>query len=424
MATDTPLLQSGSHVDTRDFRIEAVSLISSSGTYKEVGAVMPEIQVRQDMYMGFMSGEALVIDGTDLSAQLQIHGGEYLFLHFTVPEQNISLKKAFRVYKVGKRVPMDNAEKYTIYFMSDELFLSYKDRISKAYPSSTLSDIAKDIMINELDIPASKAFIDPTDDAAAQDDLIVPNMRPLEALNWLASRAYTNEKNTWFFYETFEGFHFKSLNTIYKSKKPIKVPFTFENKKASPDLSMDKFAIDDMEARRDFDCISTLADGGYSMQMNALNVSSRQMTTTKYALNKDINKLYDNAPMSNGGKLYDATAYTLWYPDGFGIEKYVKRVMALAALNSNLIEIVVPGNMGLNVGSLVSIRVPYTVTSATGDMWDKQKSGKYLLFAVNHKFDMVRHKYTCLAYLSRDSLPESLPPASSTLPDKIKKLNS
>ena len=179
MATNTPL-QSGSHVDTRDFRIEAVSLISASGTYKEVGAVMPEIQVRQDMYMGFMSGEALVVDGTDLSAQLQIHGGEYLFLHFTVPEQGISLKKAFRVYKVGKRVPMDNAEKYTIYFMSDELFHSYKERISKAYPSSTVSDIAKDIMLNMLHIPPARAFVDPTDDAA---DLIVPNMRPLEALN-------------------------------------------------------------------------------------------------------------------------------------------------------------------------------------------------------------------------------------------------
>ena len=419
--TATPLA-SDAQVDTRDFRILSCTLIGSNGQAMEIGAMVPEIQVRQDMYMGFMSGELMVNDGIDLLAQLQVHGGEYIFLHLQLPEQEIEIKKAFRIYKIGKRTPQENAQKYTVYFMSDELYTSSMNKISKAYPNTSLSDIAKDIIVNTLMVPESKVFIEPS---TTPDSLIIPSMRPLEALNWLASRAYTpSHRNTFFFFETFEGFHFRSLQGLFASTHPIKVPFVFENKKAMKNLDMDKFAIDDMEARRDFDSFTTLSEGGYAMRLVSMNLTSHEISTTEYRLDSSITKLYDNPPLSNGGDVFSkSSAHTLTYPSSHGVEEYVKRVMAIAALNSNLIEIVVPGNMGVQAGSLISIRVPYSIVPASGDMWDKQKSGVYLCIATNHKFDQVSHKYTTLAYLCRDSLPESLPPSDTTLPDRIRKLN-
>ena len=422
MATDNTNLNADTHVDTRDFRIESCTLIGSDGQGVDIRAMIPELQVRQDMYMGFMSGELLVKDGIDLLAKLQIHGGEYLFLHYKVPEQAIELKKAFRIYKVGKRVPEENAQKYTLYFVSDELFNSEKNLVSKAYQDMALSDMAADILTTHLKVPTQKLFIDSTEEP---DTLIIPRMRPLEALNWLASRSQTANKNTWFFYENFEGFHFKSLNTIYKAPKPIKVPFVFENKKGDKSLDMDKFAIDDMESRRDFDVVSTIASGGYAMSLTTVDPTSRTVKSHRYSAATSITKLYDNSAMSDvGGMLSDSLAHSLTYLAGHGVEKYIKRVMALAALNSNMIEIAVPGNMGVQAGTVVSCRVPYSVVPSEGDMWDKQKSGKYLCIATNHKFDMVQHKYTTLAYLCRDSLPEALPAISGTLTDKIKKLNN
>ena len=47
-----------------------------------------------------------------------------------------------------------------------------------------------------------------------------------------------------------------------------------------------------------------------------------------------------------------------------------------------------------------------------------------MVVATNHKFEMVNHKYSSLALISRDSLPESLPTYDKTLPDKIVKMNT
>lgn len=422
METDTTTpLASDEHLDSRDFRAIAVTLIAANGDAHEIGAMVSEIQIRQDMYLGFMTGEMLVTDGRDLLAITGAHGGEYIYLHFSVPEQRIELKKAFRIYKIGKRAPTDSTQKYIIYFMSDEMFTSHTKKISKAYTDSTVSTIALDIMRNYLDIPTNKIFMDQTSDPTS---VIIPNWRPLEALNWLASRAYADNQTCFFFYENFEGFFFRSIQSIYKSGTVIKVPFFLENKRGMKSLDMDKFAIDDYESIRDFDILSTISSGGYAMQL--LSVDHITRTTTKNEYNLDsISKLYGNAPMSDGGDLYKKSeSHLLTYLQVNGMEKWIKRIMSLAVLSSNITEITVPGNMGLNVGTLINLRIPYIITPADGDMWDKQKGGRYLIFATNHKFDMVNHKFTSLAMLSRDSQPESLKAYDKSLPKKISKMNS
>jgi hypothetical protein len=315
----------------------------------------------------------------------------------------------------------ENAQRYTLFFMSDELFVSNTKKISKAYKNSTVSNIAYDIMKTNLKIPANRIFMDPTTETTS---IIIPQWKPSEALNWLASRAYTDNLTAFFFYENFEGFFFRSLQTMYKKGTVIKVPFTLENKKVSRDLDMDKFAIDDYETKRDFDILSTINTGGYVMRLLDLNLITQKSTNHNYSIDK-VDKIYKNPPMSDAGDLFSKNmACFRMTLTGSASQNWIKRDMHLAALNSSLTELVVPGNMGLNVGTLVSIRVPYTVTPAEGDMWDKRKSGKYLCVAVNHKFDMVNHKFTSLVLLARDSQPESLPATDNTLPKKIAKINT
>lgn len=410
------------HVDTRDFRIEALMLISASGTHMDIRSMVPEIQIRQDMFLGFMSGELLVVDGIDLLSQLSVHGGEFVYVHIKMPEQAIELKKAFRVYKVGERVRFqENSQRYTLFVVSNELYESNAmPRLSKAYQNMTLTAMAEDVMFNVLKLPKNKVFVD---SSSPPDTLIVPYMTPLECLNWLASRTHDGKKHSWFFYENFEGFHFKSLTSIYDAPKPIKVPFTLENKKVSPNLDMDKFGIDEIEVHRDFDALSTLIDGGYGLRLDIANVISRTISTTTYNPSSSITKLYDKGTAMSNTDRVKSGSY-LFYVDGHDIQEYIKRVTSLAALNSNLTEIVVPGNMGVQAGTIVSIRVPYSVTPTEGDIWNRQKSGKYLCFATNHKFNLVQHKYTTLAMLSRDSQPDPLPTADATLPDRITGLNS
>jgi hypothetical protein len=414
-------MRSDAHVDARDFRVHSISLIAADGTAREIVALVNEVQIRQDMYLGFMAGEMLVTDGLDMIAQSKAHGGEYIYLHFEVPEQKITLKKAFRIYKIGKRSPSDSSQKYVIYFMSDELFTSHTKKISKAYKDDTVSNMALDIMKSYLKIPEKRIFIDQTTEKTSY---VIPNWRPLEALNWLASRAYTDTMTCFFFYENFNGFNFRSIQSIYKTGTIIKVPFSLENKRGMKKLDMDKFSIDDYEVIRDFDVLSTISSGGYAMRLLGVDTINQKLTKNDYNPSS-VTKIYPNNPMTNSADLFKkANSHLLTYLKADGIQNWIKRVMSMAALSSNITEITVPGNMGLNVGTLLSLRIPYTITPADGDMWDKQKSGKYLVFAVNHKFDMVNHQFTSLALLSRDSQPEALPAADKTLPNRIVKMNT
>lgn len=424
---DTPL-PTDQHVDSRDYRVETITLISADGKYRDITGLVVELQVRQDMYLGFMSGELVMNDGVDMHSQAALHGGEYLLLHLTEPEQEVCIRKAFRIYKVADRSSaQNNSQRYIIYFVSDEMFKSNQVKITKAYVATTVSDIASDIMQNYLDVPSNRMVIDPTSDPV---DIIIPNYRPFEALNWLASRAFSSTDNCWFFYENLNGFNFRSLHSIYKDGTVIKVPFKFEQKGGEKDIGMDKYAIDSFEVKRDFDVLKTLSTGGYALQMQGLDLFTQSVKVTEYGMD-DLKFLNKNPSMTNpkqGGKaLFDRhEAYNLTYLDGDKdyTSSWIKRIMHMAALNNNVMEMVVPGSVRLQAGTLMNIRFPYASTPADGDIWDKRKSGRYLIAAVNHKFDLVDHKFDTIVLLTRDSDKEALPTYDNTLPDKITKINS
>jgi hypothetical protein len=71
----------------------------------------------------------------------------------------------------------------------------------------------------------------------------------------------------------------------------------------------------------------------------------------------------------------------------------------------------------------MSLRIPFAATPSEGNIWDKRKGGRFLILAVNHKFDLVNHRFESILMLGRDSMPEALPQYDTKLPDKIAKLN-
>lgn len=416
------------HVDSRDFRVHAIDLISADGSSRSIIDLVAEIQIRQDMYLGFMSGEMLITDATGMFNTAKIHGGEYLYIHITEPEQELAFKKAFRVYKMGDRqTAQESAQRYTLYFVSDEMLISHSLKISKSYKNTTVSDIATSIMRDYLNIPTNRMKVDKTSDAVS---FIIPNQRPFECLNWLATRAYSSTDNCWFFYENLEGYNFRSLQSIYKDGPAVRVPYRLEAKNVSKKLDMDKYSIDNFESRRDFDSLLQASNGGYAMRLTGVDPMAQEYTKTEYGLD-DMPKLYSNLPMSNpkiqDKPLFDrAESHDLTYIQTMNnhVEQWIRRVMALASLNNTLIEIAVPGNVRLQAGRLMSIRLPYSTTPSESDMWDKMRGGKYLILAANHKFDMANHRYTSILLLGRDSLPESLPITDAKLPERILKLNA
>jgi hypothetical protein len=443
MTTDTDLLQEvkisarklpdDKPLDTRDFRIGSISLISSAGISVDISNMVAEIQIHQDIYLGFMSGMLVMVDGVDLHSTMVLHGGEFLYVSIKEPttRDKIKISKTFRVYKISDRVPINNSsQRYMLYFISDEYVLASSKIVSKAYKNTRISDIAKDIMSSYMKISSDKMKkIDET--TAPVDLVIIPNLHPHEAIFWLLTRAFSTEKSScWFFFENLEGFNFRSLNSLYNDPFPVKVPFTFENKIIAKTIDMDKYAIDSFTVKQDFDVLQQLAGGGYAMSLLGLDLQQQTFEKTEFSLtDSSYVKMYDVPSMSNAeieekrpllncGECRFMTYHS-------SAKDWIRRVMVLSTLNNTLIEIAIPGNLRIQVGSLISIRFPLSITpKEKANMWDKHKSGRYLVVGVNHKFDMLAQRFESILMIVRDSLPTAIESVDVSLPSKIRKMNN
>lgn len=416
-------LKQDQHVDSKDFRVHSINLIGASGVSQDITSMVLEVQIRQDMYLGFMSGEIIVTDAIDIHSTMGLHGSEYLHIHITEPQKSISFNKAFRIYKVGNRMPIQSgsSQRYIIYFTSDEMLISNSMKINKAYKDSTISSVVVDILVSFLKVPTNRLIVDPTSEPVS---LIIPRLRPVEAINWLASRAFNRDQVCWFFYENLDGFNFRSVQAMYADPPVFQNVYTLENKSGEKDIQADKYSIDDYESKRDFDALMQSSSGGYSMALTTLDMVTQKYEKNEYGLDS-LPTMFQNPNMSNPKNLFAKTdSHNLTYLNTMNISSWIRRVMSLSALNSAITEITVPGNVHLQAGRTVNIRVPYSTIPSESSMWDTRKSGKYLILAVNHKFDLLNHRYTSILLLGRDSVPEPLPAYDPKLPDKIAKLNS
>lgn len=431
MTSETTISSDGV-LDLREFHAGTLAIVTSDGGLLDIRAIVLEVEIRQDMYLGYMNGTIAVVDGTDLISQHNIHGGEYVFVNFRDPLTKRDLIKTFRIYKIsGRSLLNNNNQKYLIHIVSEEMFNSNTKRISKAYKGARISDIASDVMINYMNIPESKVNIDPTTEPV---DLILPSIRPTECMNFLASRAFAdNDKYCYFFYENLNGYNFKSLHRLYDvASINESTPYQLQAKSVDKSPELDTWSIDAFTVKKDFDTITGSNVGAYAYRFLGLDLFHNQFVIDDVSA-KDIPKLYENVQMDNqidmGGKhlfekydsyqlVYPRTEKTKTEPNPNRSEVWLKRVMSMGLMNNHIVEIVVPGNFNLTAGCIVSVDFMHMIAPTEKDMRDSTKSGKYFVTAVNHRFDIQNSKYDTVFLMTRDSVPE---PAAYD-PDLLKKV--
>lgn len=420
---DNKILPSDKHIDSRDYRVTSITFINAMGVAQDISNLVLELQVRQDMFLGFMNGEMLINDAIDIHTQFAMHGNEYVLIHIIEPGKTVAINKAFRVYKISDRVQAQSGstQRYILYFVSDELLQSQTMKISKGYSNTTVTDMVSDILQNYLRIPANRLILDQTTEPVS---VVIPNYRPVEAINWLASRAFNRNDTCWFFFENLDGYNFRSVQSLYRDPPAFANEFKLESKKGQKDIQEDKFTIDDFEVKKDFDALSQAGNGGNAMRLLQLNPMTQTFEAFDYS-SEDLETMNESPSTSNLGDMFGkAESHLMCYIDSMGTSNWVKRTMTMTNLNNSLVQITVPGNMLLQAGRTINIKIPYSTIPSDGNMWDERKSGKYLIMAVNLKFDLMNHRYTSILLLGRDSVPVPLPAADSKLLDKIRQLNA
>jgi len=405
------------------YQINQLLLISASGRAIDISGIWKEISIYEDLFSNTMSGSILLNDSRNLINEVPIIGSEYLMISFEKSNQDITFKKTFRVYKLSDRIyETGTNETYFLHFASEECLLNEQLRISKAYQSRTISTMAEDLCLKELMIPANRCNIESTDYPVS---LIIPAWKPFRALNWFSELAISNAvlSASWIFFENRLGYHFKSIETMLRAESVLDInvgPRNLGKNRSRDDSKKQLEHVMQFEHPHGCDELQTISMGAYASRLTVLDLDTQsqrdvtlsvdqQFPTTMrgntYPPFQRLLNRFDKSPQEMSDSFYRIM------PTGSEIHRnLLQRRMYLAALHNHRVNMVLPGNLALMVGSPVNVHYPAAVLNGDAEkILDQTYSGKYLITSIQHKID--RQKYVCLCELMKESRATILPVA-------------
>ena len=262
-----PVLKPGS------FRLGEMTIYSEiTGSKIDLSsfASVVEFAIYEGMFTDSMSGNLLVADSNNLIANLPLVGNERLDVIFytstSEEDEEERLELSFKIYSIDSYSKENiGTSSYILNFTSEEYIKSCNMSISKSFSNLSVSEIASRIYDNlktdkEIEI----------EDTQHLHNLIVPNLKPFDAMNWLTKFALSTVYRgaNYLFFETFDGYKFKSLES-YMDIDDEDIYATYFNipPRTNIDYKGDYFLIREVRVKKNFNIMKNILDGMYSSRM-------------------------------------------------------------------------------------------------------------------------------------------------------------
>lgn len=401
------------------FSIDDLSIVHMSGNNAKtinIKNLIERLEVTENIISPVVMGSVLIIDTFGLARLLRT-GSCFISLSLSRTGQNdFVLRRNFRIYKQEKRKQKSpNSELYLLYFCSEELILSEQTRVCRGY-NDTYTDIVYSILRNYLGIPEDKCLVSDTDGVK---NVVIPSLRPLDAIAWCASRAvnYQNIPDILFF-ENKNGFNFISLADLY-GQNAVPINFSVKNISIGDDSKAEYLSAKNSEITKQFNLLDSIRKGAYSSSIFGYDL------VTGTFFRQDIRgDYYKKNPTLNTGKLiptvsnktgdfideaFDSKRTILVTDSQYKLSNYAKskdsnrnlhepeaalahRTAVLSFLSTKKMKILLPGNFNLSAGMLVDLQYPKRGKMNNNEQYDPSFSGRQLVMALRHIISPSQHE--------------------------------
>lgn len=401
------------------FFLDELVLVTKGGKI-DIKNIYAEINIFDTLFLSVMSGNILINDSIGISSKLLFDGSESLLISIKKDKDSdiLDFKKAFRIYKQTERnSERPGMESYLLHFTSDELLYSDQQRINQSYETN-YSKIIESILVDYLKVPQNNLG-GTYEFSSGIQKVVIPNLRPLEAIEWCAKRALdSNQSPNFMFFQNVAGFNFATLSSLLT--QPAVLDISYETKNINGGTSFDEIGgarhlevvsqNDNIERTRSgvnagkfigFDpvtrTISTrnISYGDHYSNMkhgndtpNFTQIQNRGGAKNSEAFNsrKTVSIFDFNRQYSEYIKKNDPTTLS----KGTSIESWsFQRKAIIKNLMSKRIKLVMPGNFQLSSGFNVNLNVPI-IGEHRGE--DKSISGKYIIVASRHIIGFEKHE--------------------------------
>jgi len=431
------------------FKINELVILSKALPI-DITGIFEELSLFDCLFTSVMSGNILIKDSIGLSGRLLFDGSETLLIDISKDENSeiASFKKAFRIYKQSdRRNDGLNSEMYLLHFVADELIFSDQQKINQAYESS-YSKIVERILIDYLKVPQNNLG-GLYEETYGVRKLVVPNLRPLEAIEWCAKRSVDiNQSPNFMFFQNLVGFNFVSLSKLLTQPELIDIKFEPKNQAKGDSISEISVArafevieqndtikkirsgvnsgqfigfdpITRTTAKKQIsfgDVYSSMKHGNDNPNISVLTNRDGITNTEAFDSKKTVNIFGASKQLSNYIKQKDPTS--LSKEDNF--ESYIfQRKSIIENLMSKRLKVAMPGNFQLTSGFNVNVVAPYFGKKEKGDdNEDVSLSGKYIIVASRHIIGYEKHETiieVATTSTNNDFIPASNPKQTQEL---------
>jgi hypothetical protein len=397
----------------------------------ELNKVIVNWGISESMDSPYVHGFAVVHESNNILKDLPIIGEEQVYIQY-IDYYGKSRSDEFYVYSVEEVQPEnsinDRMLKYIIRFCSKQKLHSDRTRIRRSYADQTISEMAQALYDEYFRIGNSGDKAIEIEATTGTQTLVIPNLRPDEAMNFLARRAFSseNKSSSFRFFETREKYFFCTYEYLvdkYKDmvaddntaiRNNLKFIYNTANDNSGPGQDVAQQSISSLTFGTKVNSIADIKNGNYRRRVTELDYLSRTRITRDYDYSAEFDefKKVDNIKQTHTGKYIDTfmqpadapeTVLIADYPQigqnlgevqnqlrpyQYYYENYTIKPIVDYHMSVNAISTSIKGRVDMYPGKVVILELYEFAESLEGRRkLDTERTGKYIVTAVNNSFN-------------------------------------
>jgi len=414
-----------------DFVLESF-IISSPRHNKpiDVTTSISIFEIFENLDKPYLTGNVIMRDDMRFYDGVKINGTELCLITLTQPSLDavpVTLKFVIQYVKGTQKVG-DQVEMIDFRIIEQTAFNSMINQFSKSYqgsPEQIIQNICKDHLSVDVDMPAVKCSQSPM-------KVIIPYMNPYQACAWILERMSTSDGVPYFLFKTIKdkNLQLRSFDEMSRGKSWNKLPYTYATANltsTSGTISSEQiFNVEACSQHGSEGIYDLISNGSMGSKHTITDMGSGQSETFQHNLSDTYKSLEDIGMLPKGiepsvttgvyemedgsaleqmnnrnfHRLISNNTYNDWKNiyeefDKASLKLDNTRRVIKKLLNKSSINITVPGlpylldeknrSLGENIDFIYIAN--NTAADTDGDMIDKKRSGKYLIYAARHVFD-------------------------------------
>ena len=441
-----------------DYDLKNIFLHNHLGEVTDIKNLVQELNIYESIYKNALTGSVVIIDAQNLIAKLEIQGTERISFKLSTPgaidDRSIinaseSTGHPFHVYKITDRKQLaPGTLLYTLHFGSREFMRNLRTKVSQAY-DGRLDMSVLNILTDENYLDSKKEMT--YEPCGNSDKVVVPNIRPFDAINMIASKSLPEKSSGvgYYFYETTKGFHFRSWDNMISvngqhtrdtKQQFYYMPLNITDKNIEDKINHDYKAVESYRFINNFhDVAANTVGGTYGHRVISYNLFDKSFEQDDYNYHYDFNfsKHTETAGRNRSEKYAIAESFVdeddltvSDYPESrvslqsttkflhnedkgavYGLDVLQdgkltgKRIAQQAqVVQGTVLKLVVKGQSYLEAGDLIEFKLRSIDEKNPDGEEDPQYAGKYVITKIRHQISP--EKYMMVLECTKDSVKQ------------------